>query len=44
MMLIWFILGTGVITLSAVMFVAVVYLTVTGWLYRNTWGDDDKRD
>lgn len=39
-MLLWFLIGTGVITISAVALIATVYLTVTGWIHRQLGGKD----
>lgn len=40
MMLLWFIIGTGVVTLSAVAVVVSLYLAITGWLDKWMSGEE----
>ena len=40
MMLLWFIIGTGVVTLSVVAFAASLYLAITGWLDKWIGGEE----
>lgn len=38
-MLLWFLIGTGVITLSLVAVVVSLYLAITGWLHKYFEGE-----
>lgn len=41
MMLLWFIIGSGVVTLSIVAVAASLYLAITGWLHRYMGGEEE---
>lgn len=41
MMLLWFIIGTGVITISALAVAVSLYLAATNWLHHHLGGDDE---